>query len=244
VAASPRIRLDCLGSAFAFSAGRYWNGWLLNGRILLDCPAQAVAHLYRLGRTPADVDLVLLSHEHSDHVAGMDLFLLDVVYRYPRRRTTPQVVAGPTGMRARIESIVGGHAHAPSRNAERFRWLEDDGGAAFESAGVRVETLRMVHSVPDNGFRVHVDGGVVAYTGDTAPGPHIVELARGADVLIVECGGPWPGIHCDWGDLVALRGELPSATQMLITHYDATTVPALPPLAGFTLAEDFAVYEF
>ncbi|MBM3139752.1 MAG: MBL fold metallo-hydrolase [Chloroflexi bacterium] len=68
--AHPRIHLDCLGSAFAFSAGRYWNGWLLNGRILLDCPAQTVPHLYRLGGSPADVDLVLLSHEHGDHIGA------------------------------------------------------------------------------------------------------------------------------------------------------------------------------
>jgi ribonuclease BN (tRNA processing enzyme) len=240
----PRIRLDCLGSSFAFSAGRYWNGWLLNGRILLDCPAQTVAHLYRLGRTPAGVDLVLLSHEHSDHVGGVDLFLLDLVYRYPDRRTAPTAIAGPTGIRARIDAIVGDHAHAPARQASRLSWFEDDGGATFDWAGVRVETARMAHSVADNGFRVHVDGAVVAYTGDTAPGPHIEALARGADVLIVEAGGPWPGIHCSWDDVVALRRALPPATEMIVTHYDATAVPELPPLEGFRLAEDFAVYEF
>ena len=237
------IRLDCLGSAFAFSNGRYWNGWLLNGRVLLDCPAQAVPHLYRLRRSPADVDLVLLSHEHSDHIAGMDLFLLDRVHRYPGRAEAT-AFAGPSGMRARIDAIVGDHRHAPSRDASGMRWFEDDGGAAFEWAGVRVETTRMVHSVPDNGFRVHIDGGVVAYTGDTAPGRHIAELARGADVLIVECGGPWPGIHCDWSDLFALRAELPLSTHVLVTHYDPASVPELPALAGFTLAEDFAVFEF
>ncbi len=62
------IHLDCLGSGWAFSTGSYWNGWLLDRRILLDCPSQALVHLYRLGITAADLDLVLLTHEHDDHV--------------------------------------------------------------------------------------------------------------------------------------------------------------------------------
>ena len=107
-----------------------------------------------------------------------------------------------------------------------------------------VETARMEHAVPSNGYRVHIGGAVVAYTGDTAPGPHIAALAAGADVLIVECGGSGPGMHCDWDDVIGLRRALPACTAMLVTHYDPTRVPALPQLAGFTLAEDFAVYEY
>ena len=243
MAAAPRIRLDCLGSGFAFSSGRYWNGWLLNGRVLLDCPPQTLPHLYRLGRSPADVELVLLSHEHADHVGGMDLFLVDAVHRYPDR-ARPWAVAGPTGIYERLREVIGDHRHQPRRDDPRFRWLEDDGGAVFAWAGITVETVRMEHAVPNNGFRVHIDGGVVAYTGDTAPGPHIAALAAGADVLIVECGGSGPGMHCDWDDVIALRRALPPSTEVLVTHYDATRVPALPPLAGFTLAEDFAVYEY
>ena len=185
----PKIRLDCLGSAFAFSSGGYWNGWLLNGRVLLDCPPQTLAHLYRLGRTPADIDLVLLSHEHFDHVGGMDSLLLDAVHRHAAGRPAPWAVAGPDGIFARVEAIVGDRGHRPRRDDPACTWLEHDGGVEFEWAGVAVETVRMQHAVPDNGYRVRIDGGVVAYTGDTAPGPHIAQLAAGADVLIVECGG-------------------------------------------------------
>ena len=92
------LRLDCLGSGFAFSSGAYWSGFLLNGRILLDCPPQALVHLYRLGRSAADVDLVLLSHAHTDHIGGMDHLLLDAVYRQKEVRGKPFAVAGPPGV--------------------------------------------------------------------------------------------------------------------------------------------------
>lgn len=244
MAVGPRIRLDCLGSGWAFSSGRYWNGWLLNGRVLLDCPPQALVHLYRLGRSPADIDLVLLSHGHSDHIGGMDVFLVDAWHRHAGR-DRPWAVAGPTGIYERLREMVGDHRHQPSHDDPDFiRWLEHEGGAAFEWAGITVETVRMQHTEPNNGYRVHIDGGVVAYTGDTAPGPHIAALAEGADVLIVECGSGGPGMHCTWDDVIALRRALPERTEVLVTHYDPTSVPELPPLPGFTLAEDFAVYEY
>ncbi|MBM3139753.1 MAG: ribonuclease Z [Chloroflexi bacterium] len=120
----------------------------------------------------------------------MDRFLLDAVYRHAEGRERPRAIAGPPGIFERVSEITGDHRDQPSRADRRFAWFERDGGARFERAGAHVETVRMEHSGPDNGYRVHVDGGVVAYTGDTAPGDHIHELAQGADVLIVECDGP------------------------------------------------------
>jgi ribonuclease BN (tRNA processing enzyme) len=238
------VRLDCLGSGWAFSTGSYWNGWLLDGRILLDCPPQALVHLYRLGRTPADLDLMLLSHEHSDHVGGIDTLMLDLHLRHRDALDHSIGIAAPAGVHDRIARIVDGHAHFLGRDDDAVQWFEVGDGDAFEHRDARVEVVAMRHSVPDNGYRVRLDGGVVAYTGDTSPGDHILRLADGADVLIVECGGPAPGVHSDWPDLLELRAELDDATQMLVTHYDATSVPEGFAADGIELAVDFGRYEY
>lgn len=238
------VRLDCLGSGWAFSSGSYWNGWLLDGRILLDCPPQALAHLYRLGHTPAELELLLLSHEHSDHVGGVDPLMLDLHHRYRRKLDHRIGIAAPAGVHDRIARMVDGHAHFLGREAAAVAWFEVGDGDAFEHHGVRVEVVAMQHSVPNNGYRIHLDGGVVAYTGDTAPGDHVARLAEGADVLIVECGGAYAGVHSDWPDLLALRAELPPTTRMLVTHYDPTAVPAGFVRDGIELAVDLERYEY
>src|SRR5687767_15333825 len=94
------LRLDCLGSGYAFSHGRDWSGFLLNGRVLLDCPPQSLAALYRIGlQRIVDLDLILLSHLHSDHVLGMDLLLLELEQGRAStlRDKRPLAVAGPLG---------------------------------------------------------------------------------------------------------------------------------------------------
>ena len=247
------LRLDCLGSGHAFSHGRDWSGFLVNGRVLLDCPPQALAALHRLGlQRIVDLDLVLLSHLHSDHILGMDLLLLELEQGLaaPLRGNRPLAIAGPLGTYERLRAIIGDSDRLPSREDPRLVWFESDAPSTFAWAGVEVERSVMEHDprLVALGYRVRIDDRLLAYTGDTRMTPAIEELATGADVLVVECGGP-PAegkvtTHLDWPDVLALRERLPAATHLLVTHYDALTAPAqdeLPP--GVTLAEDGAIWE-
>ena len=239
------MRLDCLGSGFAFSHGSYWSGFLLDGRVLLDCPPQTLPHLYRLGASPAAIDLVLLSHEHSDHIGGMDLFLLDAM-RGREARERPLAIAGPPGIRARLREIVGPSSRLPGPGDPRAEWFEQRDGSAFEWAGLRVECVAMEHArgMDALGFRILHPGGLIAYTGDTAYGDAVPRLAEGADLLIAECGGDRAHGHMSWDDIRALRDALDPSTRLLVTHYDPLAVPPWArALDGVELAEDLAAYE-
>ena len=253
------LRLDCLGSGFAFSHGSYWSGFLLDGRVLLDCPPQTLAHLFRLGVPVRAIDLVLLSHEHSDHIGGMDLFLLEATVgrearegappprRQPHKRSrSPLAIAGPPGIHDRLREVIGPSDRLPERDDPRVRWFEQAGGSAFEWAGLRVECVAMEHGhgIEALGFRVSHPDGVVAYTGDTAYVEAVLTLAEGADLLITECGGDRAYGHTSWDDVHELRDALDPSTRLLVTHYDPLAVPDWArALAGVELAEDFARYE-
>jgi len=258
VTARARPRLDCLGSGFAFSHGRYWSGYLLDGRVLLDCPPQTLAHLFRLGRTPADLGLILLSHEHFDHIGGMDPFLLEAMQgeSADRQRRQQQgdpwfTVVAPPGVYERLRGIVGDAARLPPRNDPRIEWLDATDGCHIERLGIAIDAVEVPHAedLTAVGYRLQLAGRTLAYSGDTGPGPDlgaaaVRRLAANADLLIIECGGHRGSGHMEWPDILALRERLPSSMRLLVTHYDPRSVPnAIRDRAGVELAEDFATYE-
>ena len=212
--------------------------------MLLDCPPQTLPHLFRLDVPTTAIDLVLLSHEHSDHIGGVDLFLLEE--RRAGREGTPLAIAGPPGIYDRLREIIGTSSRLPERDDPRIVWFEQPGGSAFEWAGVQVECVAMDHApgIDALGFRVRHPDGVVAYSGDTAYGEALLSLAEGADLLIAECGGDRAQGHLEWDDVRALRAAIDPSTRLLVTHYDPLAVPEWARiLDGVELAEDFGVYE-
>jgi ribonuclease BN (tRNA processing enzyme) len=71
------------------------------------------------------------------------------------------------------------------------------------------------------GFRVSVDGHTIAYSGDTAETPTLVELARGADVALFEAScvdsRPAPGVHLT-ARQAAEHAQAAGARLLVLTH--------------------------
>ena len=64
-------------------------------RILIDCGEGTQRQLLRSGFGLADVDLVLLTHFHADHVLGLPGMLKTFALR---GRDAPLIVVGPAGL--------------------------------------------------------------------------------------------------------------------------------------------------
>ena len=61
------MRLTVLGSGSAFSTCGCNAGYLVDGRVLVDCGAPVPALVRRAGTSLHDVRLVLITHFHADH---------------------------------------------------------------------------------------------------------------------------------------------------------------------------------
>ncbi|MFQ5878651.1 MAG: MBL fold metallo-hydrolase [Dehalococcoidia bacterium] len=241
------LRLTFLGSGNAFTAGgRYWSGFLANGRYLFDAPPTLLPHLKRLGAAPAALRVVFLTHVHGDHFLGLPFLLLE--YGYLTQRREDLVIIGPPGVQEVVEDLTERvfPGLAARQMGYRRLYVEAAPGQDQQAADVTFCALPMYHApgkLNAYGYRVHIGGRAVAYTGDTMYCPEIAELARGADALVVDATYATAGPeHMGLEDVRRLRSQVDRTTAIVLTHLEAE--PAIDPDEGLLVAHDFATFVF
>lgn len=217
------MRLAFLGSGAAFSVERYNGAVVVDGRLLLDAGAPLLPHMHRLGIDPGAIEVLFLTHFHGDHILGLPTFML-----YRGFRTTGSLaVLGPPGVEGRLErlfDLAWGDSWPEYREAIGLTY--HDAASSGEVAGVRYEAVKLDHGEMDcRGYRIHLDGRVLAYAGDSAATPPLDELVRGADVAITEATSPAETqVHTSWDQAQALAARHPG-TRFLFNHVFAGTTP-------------------
>ena len=184
-------RLHFLGSGDAFGSGGRFQACLMlsgaGGRALLDCGASSLIAMKREGVDPGEIDVVAVSHLHGDHFGGLPFLILDGQFA---RRTRPLVIAGPPGIRARVEAAMEVFFPGSTRIARRFEttFVELLEGQSTPLGAIAVTPFPVVHEsgAPSYALRVDWGGRVIAYSGDTEWTDSLIEAARGADVFVCE----------------------------------------------------------
>ena len=188
------------------------------GRLVaVDCGGDLVQRLLLAGLDPAALDLLVLTHEHPDHIGGFPL-VLEKLWLLGRR--TPVRVAGP----ARALDV----ARRLFDQFDTSRWdglperdyhevpLEEN-AEVWTADGLRITASPVTHPVPTVGLRVEAGGKTVAYSCDTAPDPAVTRLARGADALVHEATGHQPGVHASAEEAAQIAADA-GAGRLFLVH--------------------------
>ena len=141
-------------------------------KLLLDCGFSARATVERLGRLSVaaeDIDGVLVTHEHSDHIAG--------VFKFASRFAIPVYLTHGTRL-----------AVAPGKSPQpECRVI--DSHSPFAVGSVEVHPFPVPHDAREPVQYCFSNGaqrlGVLTDSG--AITPHIVTLLRACDALVLEC---------------------------------------------------------
>lgn len=82
------LQLQMLGTGSAF-AKRYYNnnGLLYSGdfKLLIDCGITAPLSLHKLGIPLTEIDAILITHIHADHVGGLEEIAFRMKYEFGRK---------------------------------------------------------------------------------------------------------------------------------------------------------------
>ena len=219
------MQLTVLGSGDAFSGCGCNAGYLVDGRVLVDCGAPVPALARRAGIDLQQLRLIMITHFHADHT-----FMLPVVIGAAALADTPVqpglVIAGPVGTREYVNRLLrtgfGHHIIELIREtiAPEFVVLQD--GDDVEIAGYRVRAHAVVHSLgPSLAYSItDATGTRVGFSGDSTLCPGLARAIRGSDLFVCECtgwGAPVPGGHL-WSEEVAELMAANPATTFLLSH--------------------------
>lgn len=200
----------------------------------------------------ADLDAVVLSHLHPDHC--VDLCGLYVARRYhPREPFAGRLpVYGPAGTARRMARIYG-LSGAGMEGEFAFDTVSD--GVSFAVGPMTLTPVRVNHPIEAYGYRVEIDGAVLAYTGDTDADPALSPLLGGADLALldsafVEGRDVATGIHLSGRRAAEAAVAAGGVKRLVLTHLppwndpEVCRVEAAEVWAGeVELAASGAVYE-
>ena len=165
-------------------------------QFLIDCGSGATQRLVAAGSAGAQLDAVLLTHLHSDHV--VDLYQL-IISSWHQGRDRPQRIFGPAGTRAFAEATMEvwrsereariAWERRPSTAALELDIVEFVEGTIWDADGVRIDAFEVDHRPvqPAFGFLFESGGCRVAFSGDTTVCDNLLAWASDVDLLVHEC---------------------------------------------------------
>jgi len=243
------MRLQFVGCGDALgSGGRYNTCFHLRGdhaNCLIDCGASSLSALKKLGIARDDIDLILITHFHGDHFAGLPFLLLDAQFSHRRR---PLVIAGPESIEMRLTQVMEALFEHSSKTKPKFDLsvvaLKPKEKRTF--GAVCVTPYPVVHGEsggPFLAYRIEAEGRAIAYSADTEWTDTLIPAARDADLFICEAYY-YDRVVKNHLDLTTLEKHLPELNpkKLVLTHMSDDMLGRLGELQH-TAASDGLVIE-
>ncbi|MCA6097504.1 MBL fold metallo-hydrolase [Bradyrhizobium australafricanum] len=218
-----QLRFVGCGDAFG-SGGRFNTCFHVSGarsNFLIDCGASSLPAMKRLEIDRDAIDLILITHFHGDHFAGLPFFLLDAQFS---RRTRPLVIAGPEGIETKLPAVMEVMFEHSSKTKQRFD-LSVVTLAPRETRSfgeVIVTPYPVVHGEsggPFLAYRVGAEGRIISYSADTEWTDALIPAAQDADLFIAEAY-MYDKMVKNHLSLKTLEAHLPAinARRVVLTH--------------------------
>lgn len=177
------MKLTILGNNGPFpAAGGACSGYLVQSggtNLLIDCGNGVLANLQKFIRFE-ELDAIILTHLHSDHIS--DMHVLKYAVQIKRKR----------GQFDRTIKV-----YAPPEPAEEYRRLDVKDAfnlgaitsqTELDIGGLRLTFALMKHPSMDFAVRIECDGKIFVFSGDTSWTDEIISFSKDADLLMLDAG--------------------------------------------------------
>jgi ribonuclease BN (tRNA processing enzyme) len=181
------------------------NLLIVNGTYyIIDAGDGVVRRLAKTNIKMNEIGTIFLTHQHDDHTAGLGSLMSAI---WDQNRTKPINVYGPVGTENLVHAAIDYFKESSEiRIADGGRTMpiaqvffgHDVGtGMVYQDANVKVLAIENTHFAFHNrgrgdakhksySYRFETPGRTVVFTGDTGFFDGLVDLAKGADLLVSE----------------------------------------------------------
>ena len=182
-------------------------------KVMIDCGPATTHKMVKAGLWPTEIDYLFFTHHHFDHDVDYPCFLLcrwdqsvgrenrlQVYGPPPTEKFTDDILREDGGLfahdwKTRVENPSSQQLHVnrggtlPRKPPDVF--AKDVGpGKVFSGDGWEVTAAEAEHVQPyldSLAYRIDSPEGSMVFTGDTQPCDSVVDLARGADIMLCMC---------------------------------------------------------
>jgi ribonuclease BN (tRNA processing enzyme) len=221
------MRITVLGCGAAYPrAGGACAGFLVSSgdtHVWLDAGNGTFSNL-QTHISYRDVDALVLSHSHADHISDVLPFLYALGFDPIEEPKTVALHALPE-IGERVCEQLGGTSRDMFGRVFDVRTVTEP----FSVGPLRLEPFRTVHPPPTYGFRVTEGDKTLVYTADTAYFDALADNCRDADLLIceatyVEGAEATPNIHL-WAKESGKVAAQAGVKRLVLTHIWPTFDP-------------------
>lgn len=166
---------------------------------------------------------LFLSHFHLDHIEG-----LHILNKF--RFSQSLRIYGQKGTAKTLDTIINRPFTVPL-NELPFPVEVHELSEGPYKIPFPIECRFLLHASPCMGYRIELDGKIIAYCPDTGICENAIKLAEDADLLIAECSHKpgesnpqWPHLNPKDAAEIARRAR---AKSLALTHFDAGRYTAI-----------------
>ncbi|WP_336078362.1 MBL fold metallo-hydrolase [Paenibacillus sp. 203] len=218
------LTIQMLGTGSAFAKHYYNNNALLDsgeGKLLIDCGTTASLALHQMGVPLPDIDAILITHIHADHVGGLEEFgfQMNILHRrkpllyiaepliYPLWEHTLKGGMSQQGMIDKLEDVFEVNVITP-------------GVPTTLVSGIQVELIPTRHIPGKNSYSIFINDRLF-YSADMVFDPdllHHLVHERGCRSILHEVQLQGAGeVHTTLDELLSLAPSLQERIHLM--HY-------------------------
>ena len=160
-----------------------------SSKVLIDSGSGTLRRMLEVGITYHDVDLLLYTHIHPDHISDLVPILFACKYSdLPREKNL--LCVGGAGFKHffnKLKKVYGSWIEAQSYHLT----IKEISQKPLSFRDLTIFAKPMAHLPESVGYRIEFnDGKSVAISGDTDYCKNIIDLASEVDLLVLECSFP------------------------------------------------------